>query len=114
MCDEKLGEEMVLYLCIGMEVFIALLIINETEVLFHKKFTVIRAARVSEMSAILENQEKHLHLLLTNDEDRFFFLLGLIPNDFIPTLGCISSALSTNASDPVRYLLESVYSCDEA
>lgn len=69
----KLGEEMVLYLCIGMGVFIALMIINETEVLFHKTFTVIRAARISEMSAILENQEKHLHLLLTNDEDRFFF-----------------------------------------
>lgn len=74
--EKKLGEEMVLYLCIGMGVFIALLIINETEVLFHKKFTVIRAARVSEMSAILENQEKHLHLLLTNDEDRFFFYLA--------------------------------------
>lgn len=67
---------MVLYLCIGMGVFIALMIINETEVLFHKTFTVIRAARISEMSAILENQEKHLHLLLPNDEDRFFFYLA--------------------------------------
>lgn len=74
--EKKLGEEMVLYLCIGMGVFIALLIIDETEVLFHKKFTVIRAARVSEMSAILENQEKHLHLLLTNDDDRFFTWLN--------------------------------------
>lgn len=74
--EKKLGEEMLLYFCIGMGVFIALLIINETEVLFHKKFTVIRAARISEMSATLENQEKHLHLLLTNDEDRFFFYLA--------------------------------------